>query len=280
MLTESQVHDYRRDGHLLVENVFDAEEIALLRREVEQLYATDHPGRVFEKDGSTVRGIHGCHTTSALFGRLVQLPALLSAAEQLLESKVYVHQVKVNAKRALRGDVWQWHQDYIFWEQHDGVREPRFVNVALLLDDATEHNGPLLVVPGSHRSGVIRTERRAPVGAAVGAASGEEGAQGGESWAASLSAELDFALSAEQLAPLVAESGIRSLTGPAGSLLYFDSCIVHGSGANMSPEDRTMALVTYNSVDNEPVWVANPRPEFLAGRDLTPLAALEGGLRG
>lgn len=85
----------------------------------------------------------------------MRLRELLSAAEELLESEVHVFQCKVNAKQALRGEVWQWHQDYSVWGPKDGMPEPRAVNVALLLDDTTEHNGPLLVVPGSHRDGAI-----------------------------------------------------------------------------------------------------------------------------
>ena len=80
MLTESQITEYRSEGFLLLEDVFDTGDIAALRREVTDLYGTEHPGRIFEEDGTTVRGIHGCHTTGALFSRLVRLPELLTAA--------------------------------------------------------------------------------------------------------------------------------------------------------------------------------------------------------
>ncbi|MEH0407288.1 MULTISPECIES: phytanoyl-CoA dioxygenase family protein [Streptomyces] len=264
MLTESQITEYRSEGFLLLEDVFDTGDIAALRREVTDLYGTEHPGRIFEEDGITVRGIHGCHTTGALFSRLVRLPELLTAAEQLLESKVHVFQCKVNAKKALRGEVWQWHQDYSVWGPKDGMPEPRAVNVALLLDDATEHNGPLLVVPGSHRNGAIAPWRPEP--------------EGTSRWEADLSAKLKFALDAEQMAKVTAESEIRSVVGRAGSLLFFHPCIAHGSGANMAPTDRTMAFVSYNSVDNELREVPRPRPEFVASRDYRPLELVDGGL--
>ncbi|MEH6373569.1 phytanoyl-CoA dioxygenase family protein [Streptomyces sp. KLMMK] len=264
MLTESQISEYHSEGFLLLEDVFEADDIAALRREVADLYATEHPGRIFEEDGTTVRGIHGCHTTGALFSRLVRLPELLSAAEELLESKVYVFQCKVNAKQALRGDVWQWHQDYSVWGNKDGMPEPRAVNAALFLDDATEHNGPLLVVPGSHRNDAIAPWRPE--------------SEGASQWEADLSAKLEFALDAEQMARVTTESEIRSIVGRAGSLLFFHPCIAHGSGANMSPTDRTMAFVSYNSVDNELREVPNPRPEFVASRDYRPLELVDGGL--
>ncbi|MEU4445616.1 phytanoyl-CoA dioxygenase family protein [Actinosynnema sp. NPDC050801] len=264
MLNGAQVERYRDEGFLLVEDVLGAGDVGRVRAEVERLYALDHDGRVMEKDGVTVRAIHGSHQVSELFARLARLPQLLSVAEQLLGSRVYLHQCKVNAKRALTGDVWQWHQDFVFWQQHDGLTAPLVVNAGVFLDEATEHNGALLVVPGSHRLGTL-----------VG---GNRGTGSGDEWKANFTADIDFALRADQLAPLVAERGIRSLTGPAGSLLFFDPMLVHGSGANMTPQDRSMALFSYNSVENVPQEVSRPRPEFLAARNRTPLEVLAGAL--
>jgi ectoine hydroxylase len=42
----------------------------------------------------------------------------------------------------------------------------------------------------------------------------------------------------------------------------------------MSPVDRRIILVTYNSVDNIPDAPASPRPEFLAARNYTALEPL------
>lgn len=57
--------------------------------------------------------------------------------------------------------------------------------------------------------------------------------------------------------------------------MLFDANICHGSAPNMSPFDRAVAIVTYNSVDNLPVRVTQPRPEFLASRDYEPLQSLD-----
>jgi ectoine hydroxylase len=260
MLSDAQLSKYHEDGFVVVPDVVAPGDLARIRDEVEQLYDQDHPGRVLEKDGRTVRGIHGCHQVSTLFSRLVRLPDLLEPAEQVLASKVYVHQSKVNAKRALHGDVWPWHQDYIFWEREDGMPAPRVTNVGVFLDDATAYNGPLLFVPGSHRMGTVPAERRS------------------NGWESNLAADLDYALTAWQLGPLVTRLGITAATGSAGSLLLFDPQLVHGSGTNMSPFDRQLLLITYNSVDNVPDSAPNRRPDFLSASDTTPLAALTGDL--
>ncbi len=265
MLDDARLRRYQEDGFVVIPDVLTPDDLARIRREVERLYAQDHPGRMLEKDGRTVRGVHGCHQASALLSRLIRLPELLDPAEQLLGSKVYVHQSKVNAKRALHGDVWPWHQDHIFWEREDGMPTPLVTNAVLFIDDATPYNGPLLFVPGSHRTGTVVTERRVDAGS-------------GHSWRSNLAADLDYALTPDQLGSLVARFGMTAATGSAGSLLLFDPRLVHGSGTNMSPFDRQLMIITYNSVENIPEEVSNRRPEFLSSSDTTPLFAVTGAL--
>lgn len=282
MLSSAQITDYRTNGFLITDSGIEPEDLNRIREEVARLEATEHPGRVLEKDGVTVRGLHGCHQVSELFARLVRLPQMLVPAQQLLGEDVYVHQVKVNAKRALRGDVWPWHQDYVFWKYKDGMQRPAAVNAAIFLDEVTEFNGPLLLLAGSHERDVPTNFPEAEDVAHDengGTKSGDSETKSGEpSWLSQLSADLDFRLYAEQLKPLMRETTITSATGPAGTLLFFDPRIVHASGTNMSPFDRTVGLFTYNSVTNPLAEVSSPRPEFLAERDVRALSPLSGGL--
>ena len=59
--------------------------------------------------------------------------------------------------------------------------------------------------------------------------------------------------------------------GPAGSVLFFDANLVHASPSNLSPFDRAVAFLTYNSVENVPPPVEQPRPDFLVDRQITPI---------
>jgi ectoine hydroxylase len=258
MLTDEALESFRRDGFVECSPRFTDDEVRLLRDLAEEEFGRDSPARVLEKDGETVRGVHGSHLVNDGFARLVRHPRLLGAAARVLGGQVYVHQFKINAKVAICGDVWPWHQDFIFWNRGDGMREALAVNVAVLLDDATDINGPLLVLPGSHLLGSLEPARAERTGA----------------WESHLSADLEYALDAPRLAELTADRDIVPIKGAAGTVLLFDPLIVHGSGANMSPRDRRMVLITYNHVDNVPDVVANPRPEFLAARDFTPLEPL------
>lgn len=259
-LTDAQLGHYHDLGYVLLDDVFSTDEVDALKQDLPALMAEDSPRRVLEKDGRTVRAIHGCHTTSEAFRRLVRHPRILGPSAQILGSDVYVHQFKINIKAAFTGDIWKWHQDFIFWLKQDGMREPRAVNLMVFLDDVNEYNGPLYVVPRSHDRGTIEVPS-------------DDSRSAG--WRASFVADLKYAIDRESLAEMVAEYGIAAPKGRAGSVLVTHCNLVHGSPPNMSPFDRVLAIVTYNSVENTLLPVPEPRPEFLVGRDFTPLSAVD-----
>ena len=70
--------------------------------------------------------------------------------------QLYMHQFKINAKSAFDGEVWQWHQDYGTWARDDGMPEPRAMNIAVFVDEVLPINGPLMLVPRSHKQGVLQ----------------------------------------------------------------------------------------------------------------------------
>jgi hypothetical protein len=89
-----------------------------------------------------------------------------------------------------------------------------------------------------------------------------------------VAADLKYSLDRETIAGLVREGGIVAPKGPRGSVLIFHPNLAHASVPNLSPWDRTMLIVTYNSVANVPVPAGEPRPAFLVSRDTRPLVAL------
>lgn len=267
-ITDEQVRSYREDGFLLLHDAFTPAEAAAMRAQLPMLFAEDTPARVLEKGTGIVRSVYGSHRTSEVFGRLVRDPRILEPARRILEDEVYVHQFKINAKQAFGGEVWEWHQDYIFWQREDGMPTPRVINVSVFLDEVNEFNGPLIFIPGSHRAGVIDPHTRR----------GEDA--DAPSWAADVAADLSYTLTPERIAEMVRERGMVAPKGGPGSVLLFDANVAHGSAPNMSPFDRGIALVTYNSVRNAPLPRESPRPEFLCSRDFTPVEPLEEALAG
>jgi len=264
-LTQEQLQNYEESGYLLLPGCFSTDEVEVLRGELPALFAEDSPRRVVEKGSQVVRSVYGSHSTNEVFRRLASHPRLLEPAQQILGSQVYVYQFKINAKIAFLGDVWEWHQDFIFWQREDGTPDPRLVTISVFLDDVTEFNGPLMFVPGSHREGVLNPPRVGGV---------PDGYEDSPDWIANLTADLKYSIDKDTLARLVNRTGMVAPKGPAGSVLFFHPNLVHGSVPNLSPYDRRLVLVTYNSVENLPKFPEQPRPEFIVSRDFSPLSPL------
>jgi hypothetical protein len=258
MLTEEQIRLFSQDGFIMLPGLFNEAELAVVRNALPEVLGEEGPHRILEAGTGVVRGVHGVHETHPVFRTLVRLPRLLDPARRLLEDEVYVHQFKINAKMALVGEVWEWHQDYRFWRDEDGMPSPEAVTAAIFMDQVDEFNGPLMLVPGSHRDGVLDTTSL----------------PGGE-WSDTLSAKLKYTITPESLAAVVADRGIVAPKGAAGSVLLFHGNILHGSAQNMSPVNRRIVLVTYNGVTNRLRDVPNPRPEFIASRNFEPIAPVD-----
>ena len=254
--TDQDLARYQEDGFLIKSNVFDGQELEQMCAEMERLAIPEKPGVVLETNG-LIRALHGCHQDSPVFERIVREPRLLAPAKQILGDSIYVHQFKINVKAAFGGDVWPWHQDFIFWAKEDGVPSERLFNAAIFLDEVSEFNGPLHFIPGSHRQGMIEV---APAETATG-------------WQANVSASLKYTVPHDRVADLVEQHGCVAPKGEAGSVLFFHPNLVHGSVPNISPKNRRLAIITYNCTDNHPRERANPRPAFLISRDFSPLVS-------
>jgi hypothetical protein len=269
-ITSEQINQYREQGFLLLPGFLLPSEIAAIKSQLPSVFAEQGRRRVNEKDGVAIRSIYGAHTTNEIFNRLTRLPRLVEPARQILGSDVYVYQFKVNAKLGFGGDQWEWHQDYIFWRREDGMPSPRVINIAIFVDEVNEFNGPLFLIPGSHKRGMIETPGRDTRIDRTQAAAYSQSPD----WIASLTAKLKYSLDKETVGRLARKQGMVAPKGPAGSALLFDGNLVHGSANNISPFDRVLILVTFNSVENKPVSPKKRRPDFLASRDCEPIVPL------
>ena len=153
-LSAEQLRAFDEQGYVFFPNCFSEEEIALLRAEAENILKQDRQEVWREKSGAP-RTAFAAHTFSEVFGLLAQHPRLIEPLRQLFGEEVYVHQFKLNAKAAFEGEVWQWHQDYGTWQRDDGMPDARAMNIAVFLDEVMPINGPLLLIPKSHKQGVF-----------------------------------------------------------------------------------------------------------------------------
>ncbi|MER5554700.1 phytanoyl-CoA dioxygenase family protein [Streptomyces sp. NPDC002793] len=257
-LTPGQVNAYRDRGFVVLRALFDAEEVESLRTAFERDARAPGPHRVREDGTDELRAVYASHQRQPAFASLIRSPRLLGPARQLVGPELYMYQFKINSKPAFSGGGWSWHQDFMAWQAADHLPEPRLLNVALFLDDATEYNGPVVFLPGSHRRG------------AAGGRSGSGTALSGDHVDPD-----EIALGRDEMRELVARHGMESAKGPAGSVVLFHPEVVHGSATNMSPLPRRLLIATYNDVHNQPGPTRRVRPDYLVGRDTRTLRSLD-----
>ncbi len=269
LLSAEQLESYDREGFLVIPNYFSAEELDILMAELPHIFAEDSPRRIREKSGA-VRTVFASHTSNEVYHSFSRLPRMILPATQILGDDVYIHQFKINAKVAFEGDQWEWHQDFLYWHKEDAMPEPRVMTAVLFLQEANEFNGPMLVIPGSHREGMIETDET--VVRDGGNGHGHAAAQ--PAWFRTLTADLKYKVDKDTLSRVVERSHIRAVKCPAGSVMFFHGNLFHASANNLSPWDRVCVFVTYNSVRNALGERANPRPEYIAYRDFSPVRAV------
>lgn len=272
VLAQHQLEEYHTYGFLLMKEYFSQTEVNVLRSELPAALTENSQRRVNEKDGQVMRSVYGSHTASEIYRKLTCHPRIVEPVKQVLDSEVYVYQFKINAKAAFEGDMWQWHQDYIFWNREDGMPSDRVINVLIFLDEVNEFNGPLILIPKSHREGMIDVS---PKNESVsGRAGRDDSYSDSPAWISNLIADLKYSLSQETVKRLARDHGLVAPKGPAGSVLFFHGNLVHGSESNISPFDRVVIIITYNSTENIPIPAREARPDFLMAPYRGPVVAL------
>ncbi|HWK03123.1 MAG TPA: phytanoyl-CoA dioxygenase family protein [Puia sp.] len=266
-LTIAQIDQYHENGFLFLENLLSSGEIDCIRKEAEEMAKVDGPQRILEKNGA-VRSIFAPESSSELFARIISLDRLVRPAMQLIGYDVYVHQSKINIKQALVGDCWEWHQDFTFWHKEDGMEKPDVVTAMIFLNDVTEFNAPMFLIPGSHKIGIVGDEGDRPNEISFDSEWFRKYYES-TSYMSALTTNLKFTIDPELVSYWAKKRGIYSAKGPAGSVLFFHGNVFHASAGNISPWDRNTYLVTYNSLSNTIPSMPNPRPGFIANRNFT-----------
>jgi len=262
-LTESQLHFFEDNGYLSLDQILSEVELGSFMMELQRLRADDAikdaPEAVIEPESRELRSLFAVHRTSDLLRELCHHPRLVSMARQLLGSEVYIHQSRINYKSGFRGKEFFWHSDFETWHVEDGVPNMRMVSCSISLTPNTEHNGPLMLMPGSHHR-FVSCVGKTPE----------------NHYQASLKRQELGIPDDASLTQLAHECGITSPKGLAGSVTFFDCNTMHGSNSNITPMPRSNVFVVYNSVDNTPAAPfcgLAPRPHFIAEReDFTPIS--------
>jgi ectoine hydroxylase len=255
-LSEEQVRAFARDGFLVLNDLFDVREVEALCGDATRLRTAfdGDPDTVIAEPGSgAIRSVFKVHEQSPVFGRLAADARLADIARFLLGDDVYVHQSRMNYKPGFKGKEFYWHSDFETWHVEDGMPRMRAVSASVLLTENTPHNGPLMLMPGSHRHYI----------ACVGETPDDHYKQSlkKQEYGVPDDASLEF---------LARDGGITAPVGPAGTAILFDCNMMHGSASNITPFPRSNAFIVFNALSNKleaPFGPATPRPEFIATRE-------------
>jgi len=254
-LSAEQLKAFDELGYVFFPNCFSEDEIALLRLEADNILKLDRQEVWREKNGAP-RTAFAAHKFNEVFEVMSRHPRLVEPLMQLFGESVYVHQFKLNAKAAFEGDVWQWHQDYGTWARDDGMLEPRAMNIAIFLDEVLPINGALMIIPKSHKQGVL-------------AAGHDKTTTSYPLW--TLDKETVTRLAQEAAGP--DGVGIVAPTGKPGSVLMFHGNLVHASPPNITPYPRKIVYLTLCAVSNHITKFT--RPEWIAHRDFAPIEPVD-----
>ncbi len=230
MLTGAQIEQYNEVGAIVVPDVLGPDEVMQLRRVTDDFVEnarglTGHTDIYDLEDSHSadqprVRRIKAPHLHHEVYARLARHHGIVAVLRDLWGPDIRFDTAKLNMKSAGFGAAVEWHQDWAFYPHTNDD----LAAVGVMMDDMQMENGPLLIVPGSHRGPVF--DHHAD-GVFCGAMDPTRG-------------ECDYAAAVP-------------LTGRAGSITVHHVRAVHGSAPNTSERDRRLLLFQFRAADAWPL---------------------------
>ncbi|MEO0445964.1 MAG: phytanoyl-CoA dioxygenase family protein [Verrucomicrobiota bacterium] len=224
VFSSNEIARYRQEGYLFARSLFSEEEIQALGqraradRSLDQASSSRDDGK-----GNAVRLSLWNHPGEGIYGMFARCRRVVDSVEQLLEGEAYHYHSKMILKDAKVGGAWAWHQDYGYWYQN-GLLFPRLCSVMIAVDRATQENGCLQVLQGSHIMGRVDHIL--------------SGDQAG--------ADMAVVSAAQETMPL-----IHAEMEP-GDALFFHANTLHSSAPNHSDHSRWSLICCYNAASNNP----------------------------
>jgi len=230
---------YDHYGFCIVPGVFSPSEVAEMRAvndtvidRARGLTASDDVfdlERSHRPDAPRVRRVKRPHDAHPYFRGLAADKRILSYVKAVIGDDVRLHHSKVNLKTAQFGAPLEWHQDWAFIP-HSNMD---LVIAAVLLDDCTPDNGPVLYIPGSHRGPLHPHHHEGRFYGAIDVAG--------------------TGLAVDQAVPAL---------GKAGSVVFHHTMTVHGSALNKSAADRRLLFYEYAAADAWPLFYTPDYDEY------------------
>ncbi len=222
-LSDQQIESFHRDGYVAGIQVLQPDAIEQLKQELAEFVQPDHHGHQLwheyhsnesgDPDRVLFHALGGWRLRPG-FHDLLWNAAVLIPASQLLQGAVRFWHDQLFCKPALHGGNVAWHQDYSYWTR---TKPMQHLTCWIGLDDATEENGCLQYLPGSHRWDLL------PVTGLAGDMNGIREVVTDEQWAAF-----------QNPVPIELKAGYASFHHPL---------LVHGSNENRDTGPRRAVVL-------------------------------------
>ncbi|MEO0619282.1 MAG: phytanoyl-CoA dioxygenase family protein [Pseudomonadota bacterium] len=242
-LTEAEKQSFAETGCITLPHAVTAQQAEALRETfagwVEESRSHDTPyGESY--DGRARFDVEPGHSAKHPALRRVASPTEIASAywdvvrnsrmtemvADLIGPDVRFHHSKINSKLPGTATTVKWHQDFTF----DPHSNDDVITALLFMDDVTEENGPLQVVPGTHRGKLYSLWQNGTFTGAIDPDASE-----------------------------VLEAQSETVTGPAGSVCLMHGRLAHASAANSSQAPRTLFISVFAAADAIPL-APNPVP--------------------
>ena len=227
--SEAQIEQYHNEGYIVVERLFNADDLARVNATIEQMTDQALAGGDISKvlelepepiDGRRVpRRIFNPYDQHETFRSLAHDSRLLDKIESLIGPDFNLQHSKLNMKPARVGSSVEWHQDMAYFPHTNDD----LVTTLVYLDDATEENGCLQVLPRHHTH---YFDHAGPDGRFAGMITEDLGEFGKP----------------------------RSLAAPAGSAIFMHCITPHASLPNRSIHPRRTLIYEYRANDALPIY--------------------------
>jgi ectoine hydroxylase-related dioxygenase (phytanoyl-CoA dioxygenase family) len=263
MLSQAQVDRFWRQGYLVVEEAVTPAQLNALNAEIDawidESRAHSKPfgpptiderprfdmGEEHTAERPALRRINNPSDISEAFMAVVREAPVVDMVADLIGPDVKFHHCKVNLKLPGSDTEVGYHQDFAYTPHtNDDV-----VTALLMLDEVTEENGCLMVVPGSH-TGPLHSIFE------------------GDRFSGFIAADEAARLKADEV----------PVMGPAGSVCLMHTRLVHGSAANRSTRSRNLYICVYTAADAFPLAtnpMANPNEGMVVRGQKTRTARLQ-----
>ena len=230
MLSQDQKQFYAENGYLLVENVLTDLELKKLQNITYGLI--DKSKNITESNDAydldeghsptnpRLTRIKLPHKQDPYFWEVLTNSNVTKVLCDLLGENTTLITAKLNTKAPGGGQAVEWHQDWAFYPHTNDD----LLAFGIMLEDVTPDNGPLMVIPGSHKGPLLSHKHE---GLFCGAVHPDD--------------------------PLFEQEKAVTLTGKAGSMTVHHVRTLHGSAPNMSDKNRLILFYELASGDAWPI---------------------------